>query len=449
MADPALSALDRIPPHDEEAERAVIGACLLNKNVLDEITDVVRPDDFYSSHFRLAFQSILTLYDRGQPADLVILRNHLEGTGKLESIDYQQVVDATSSVPSIANADYYANIVREKALLRELINVSSDVLKSTFETASNPREVLDLAESRIFEVAQRNYKNAGSAMRDIMQDTIKRIEENLKRGGGMTGLDTGYYQLNEMTNGIQPADLIIIAGRPSMGKTTFALNIMDNIALNPKNPQAVALFSLEMGKEQIAENMLCAHSRVDSEELKKGRLTEKKWNDLMMAAGSLSEAPIFIDDSPGLSPLEIRAKARRLKSRYDIQAIFVDYLQLMQDSTRSREGRQQEISSISRSLKALARELHVPVIVLSQLNRAVEQRENHEPRMSDLRESGAIEQDADIIMLVHRDDYYDPEKNPGAVFINVAKHRNGPVGKVELFFAKEHKRFENPSRRQE
>ncbi len=448
MADVALNALDRIPPHDEEAERAVIGACLLNHRVLDEVTDIIRSDDFYTSHFRIAFESILSLYDRGQPIDSVLLRNYLESTGKLESIDFQQVVDATSSVPSIANADYYANIVREKALLRELINVSSDVLKNTFESSSNPREVLDLAESRIFDVAQRNYKNAGSSIRDILQETVKRIEDNLKRGGGLTGLDTGYFALNEQTNGIQPSDLIIIAGRPSMGKTTFALNLMDHFALNGEKPVAVALFSLEMGKEQIAENMLCAHARIDSEELKKGRLTEKKWNDLMMAAGSLSEAPIYIDDSPGLSPLEIRAKARRLKSRYDIQAIFIDYIQLMQDSARSREGRQQEISSISRSLKALARELHLPVIVLSQLNRSVEQRENHKPRMSDLRESGAIEQDADVIMLVHRDDYYDPEKNPGSVFINIAKQRNGPVGEIELFFAKEHKRFENLSRRQ-
>lgn len=437
--------LDKVPPHNEEAEYSLIGAALLNNNVLNDVVQVVRPQDFYNNTFRLAFEAIVNLYEKGKPVDLVLLRSQLESNGKLTQVDFEKVIDAAAAVPSIANADYYAQIIREKSLLRELIQVSSDILKSTFDTQAKPSEILDTAESRIFEVAERSFLGQSEALRDILKVAIERIEENQRNGKSLTGMPTGYFQLDELLNGLQPADLLIIAGRPSMGKTTFALNILENIAM--KENKAVALFSLEMAKEQIAENLLCAYSRVDSEQLKKGRLPESKWNDLMMGASTLSDAQIFIDDSPGITPLEIRAKSRRLKSRHDIQAIFIDYLQLMQDPNSRRDGRQQEISSISRALKALARELKVPVVVLSQLNRGVELRENHEPKMSDLRESGAIEQDADVIMLVHREDYYDPDKNPGGVQIKIAKHRNGPVGKVELFFAKNHKRFENPTGR--
>ncbi|MDP3766417.1 MAG: replicative DNA helicase, partial [Dehalococcoidia bacterium] len=367
----------------------------------------------------------------------------LRKQGQLEEVGGAAFLAAlTSNVPTAANAKHYCTIVKEKFVLRELIKASNKIQIDCYEAAKAPDELLDAAEADIFKIASHKIKREAVAMKEIIKSSVEMIDALYQRKGMITGLPTGFVELDQMLSGLQPADLIVVAGRPSMGKSSFALCLAEHAALVQRVP--VAMFSLEMSKENLVQRMLCSHARINAHNVRSGMLSTSDWPALTKAAGKLSEAPIFIDDQPGASVLELRAKARRLKARHNIGLLIVDYLQLMEESARS-ENRQQEISIISRSLKALARELELPVIAVSQLSRAPERRESFRPRLSDLRESGAIEQDADVVLMIYRDDAY-PEKateeNKGIAEVIIAKQRNGPTGTVRLAFIKEYTRFE-------
>ena len=424
-------------PAAPEAEAAVLGSMLLDRECIGDVVEAISADSFSLTEHRILFDAILSLYEKHKDGgiDLVLLRDELKKRKSLEAVggvDY--LVRVAESVPSAANVGYYANIVKEKSMLRELVHACSEILHEACEEAGDVGEKLDTAEKRVFEVTEKKIQGSATPIKDLITQAFENIESR-KGGDGVTGLPTGFEELNHMLCGFQKGEMVIVAGRPSMGKTSFALNIAEYIGVNDNTP--VVIFSLEMGKQQLVERFLCSCSGIDSQVVRKGMLGTDDMMRLQEAGGKLFEKPIFIDDSPELTPLMIRAKCRRLKSQYDIQAVFIDYLQLMSLGGRV-ESRQQEISTISRYLKSLARELDVPVIVLSQLNRAAEGREGHRPRMSDLRESGSIEQDADVIILLHREDYYhrgeaDWEDTNTAEVI-VAKQRNGPTGIVELIF---------------
>lgn len=421
-------------PASPEAEAAVLGSMLLDRECIGEIIEHINADSFSLTEHRIIYEAILSLYENNSVIDLVLLRNELKKRKSLDAVggvDY--LVRVVESVPSAASAAYYAKIVKEKAMLRELARTCGEVLNEACDEGGDVDEKLDAAEQRIFEVTEKKIQGAAVPLRDLITETFENIEK--RKGSHVTGLPTGFEELNQTLAGLQKGEMIIIAGRPSMGKTSFALNMAEHLGAEETIP--VAIFSLEMGKHQLVERFLCSRSKIDSQLVRKGMLSTDQMAELTRVGGELFEKPIFIDDSPGLTPLMIRAKCRRLKSRYDIQAVFIDYLQLMALGGPV-ESRQQEISTISRYLKAMARELDVPVVVLSQLNRAAEGREGHRPRMSDLRESGSIEQDADVIILLHREDYYhrgetDYEENNTAEII-IAKQRNGPTGVVELIF---------------
>jgi replicative DNA helicase len=382
------------------------------------------------------------LYDKGQAIDLVLLREELKKRSLLENVGgAEYLVELEEAVPTIGNVEYYANIVRENAIKRNLIEVAANIQKQVFEGAVDTGFLLDSSERAIFEITQKKFNASSIKLNEILKETFSRIENLHDRESRLTGLSTGFYDFDDLTCGLQPSELVIVAARPSMGKTSFVMNIIEHIGVVEKKPAAI--FSMEMSAQQLAQNMLCSHSKIDAHKLRKGFLEDddRLWSALSNGLGSLSEAPIFIEDTPGLTVLEVRAKARRLKAQYDIQLIAVDYLQLM-ESPRG-ENRQQEISIISRGLKSLARELAIPVIAVSQLNRSVESREGHRPRMSDLRESGSIEQDADVIALLHREDYFNPEKKDGTAELIIAKQRNGPTGTIKLTFLSHCMRFEN------
>jgi len=394
---------------------------------------------FYKTAHRELYQAIVDVYDKGQPVDLVVLREELKKRSLLEKVGgVEYLMELEEAVPTIGNVEYYANIVREKAIKRNLIEVAATIQKQSFEESTDTEYLLDASERAIFDITQKKFNTASTRLNEILKETFSRIENLHDRQSRLTGLSAGFYDLDDITCGLQPSELIIVAARPSMGKTSLVLNIVEHVGVVEKKP--VVIFSLEMSAQQVAQNMLCSHARIDAHKLRMGFLDDKQWSDLSYGLGSLSEAPIFIDDTPGLTVLEVRAKARRLKAQYDIQLVAVDYLQLMESSRA--ENRQQEISVISRRLKSLARELEIPVIAVSQLNRSVESREGHRPRMSDLRESGSIEQDADVIVLLHRDNYYDPDKDNTAELI-IAKQRNGPTGVVKLTFLSHFMRFES------
>ncbi len=421
-------------PASPEAEAAVLGSMLLDRECIGDIVEHINADSFSLTEHRIIFGAILTLYENNSQIDLVLLRDELKKRKSLEAVggvDY--LVRVIESVPSAASAEYYAGIVKEKAMLRSLARTCGEILNEACDEGGDVGEKLDSAEQRIFEVTEQKIKGSAVPLKDLITQTFENIES--RKGSHVTGLSTGFEELNYMLSGLQKGEMIIIAARPSMGKTSFALNVAEHLGADENVP--VVIFSLEMGKHQLVERFLCSRSGVDAQLVRKGMLSADQMAALTQAGGQLFEKPIFIDDSPGLTPLMIRAKCRRLKSQHDIQAIFIDYMQLMSLGGRV-ESRQQEISTISRYLKALARELDVPVVVLSQLNRGAEGREGHRPRMSDLRESGSIEQDADVIMLLHREDYYhrgeaEYEENNMAEVI-VAKQRNGPTGTVELIF---------------
>ena len=435
----AESILERTMPQSIEAEMSVLGAMILDNEVINLVIPILNKLSFYKTAHRELYQAIVDIYDKGQPVDLVVLREELKKRSLLEKVGgVEYLMELEEVVPTIGNVEYYANIVREKAIKRNLIEVAATIQKQSFEESTDTEHLLDASERAIFDITQRKFNTASTKLNEILKETFSRIENLHDRQSRLTGLSAGFYDLDDITCGLQPSELIIVAARPSMGKTSIVLNVVEHVGVVEKKP--VVIFSLEMSAQQVAQNMLCSHARIDAHKLRMGFLDDKQWSDLSYGLGSLSEAPIFIDDTPGLTVLEMRAKARRLKAQYDIQLVAVDYLQLMESSRE--ENRQQEISVISRRLKSLARELKIPVIAVSQLNRSVESREGHRPRMSDLRESGSLEQDADVIALLHRDNYYDPDKDNTAELI-IAKQRNGPTGVIKLTFRSHFMRFES------
>jgi replicative DNA helicase len=435
---------DRKPPHSLSAEMSVLGAMMLTKEAIGQIIPILQEDCFFHPAHRIVFRALLDLYQQGQPPDAVLLRRELQRAGVLEEVGGPQFLGKLMvATPSAANAEYYAKVVRDQYMLRRLIMACHETLEESFTDAYQTNEVLDRAEQRVFTITQDRVSSGPEHLKQFLEATVKQIEE--RDGNYLTGVSTGYTELDDLTSGFQNGELIIIAGRPSMGKTAFGLNVAEYMAVVDKRP--TVFFSCEMSKQQVVQRLLCSRSKVDSHRMRRGLLNDKERNDLLTACDLMQEAPLYIDDTPGMSILELRAKSRLLAVREKINAVFVDYLQLL--SCPGSESRQQEVSNISRGLKALARELNVPVVALAQLNRGVEGRESHKPRMSDLRESGSIEQEADVIILLHREDYYRDTGNEtgddtlGLAEIIIAKQRNGPVGVVNLTFLKKHTRFEN------
>ena len=391
---------------------------------------------------RKLFEQITALYDENKPVDLLTLTERLKNQGALEAVGgASYLASLMNYISTTANVEHYIKIVQDKFTLRRLIDVSSEIINECYHMPEETAPVLDLAERKIFEIAQHRAREGFIPFRELVKDSVETVEKLYQRKQLVTGVPTGYRDFDEKTSGLQMSDLIVFAARPSMGKTSFAMNIAEHAALNENIP--VAIFSLEMSKPQLVMRMLCSYSRVNLQKVRTGFLGENDFPRLVAAAGKLAAAPIYIDDTPGITIMELRAKARRLKAKYDIKLIILDYLQLMQSSSRRSENRQQEIADISRSLKGLARELNVPIIVISQLNRAVESRQDHRPQLSDLRESGAIEQDADVVVLLLRKEYYDPEDSPGLADVILGKQRNGPTGSIVLRFFNEFTRFED------
>ena len=427
-------------PFNIEAEISVLGSMLLDNEAINLVTEILRTDNFYKTSHQHIFDTIVNIYNKNNAVDLVILKDELKKQSLLEKVGgAEYLMELEESVPLASNVEYYAKIVREKTIKRDLITATAKIQQEAYNDSLESEELLDVAEKEIFDITQRKFSSPTIKLFNILHDTFDHISNLHDREGRLTGISTGYYDLNDITSGLQKSELIVIAARPSMGKSSLVLNIAEHAGTKEKKPTLI--FSMEMSAQQVAQNILCSTAKIDAHLLRTGKLDDNQFSNLSLAMGDLSESEIFIDDTPGLGLLELRAKARRLKLQHNIQMIIVDYLQLME--ARKAENRQQEISSISRGLKALARELEVPVIAVSQLNRSVETREGHTPRMSDLRESGSIEQDADVIILLHREDYYDPTKRPGEVDLNIAKQRNGPTGKVKLTFRREILRFEN------
>jgi replicative DNA helicase len=427
-------------PFNIEAEISVLGSMLLDNEAINLVTELLRTDNFYKTSHQYIFDTIVNLYNKNNAVDLVILKDELKKQSLLEKVGgAEYLMELEESVPLASNVEYYAKIVREKTIKRDLITATAKIQQEAYNDSLESDELLDIAEKEIFDITQRKFSSPTTKLFNILHDTFDHISNLHDREGRLTGVSTGYYDLDDITSGLQNSELIIIAARPSMGKSSLVLNIAEHAGTKEKKPTLI--FSMEMSAQQVAQNMLCSTAKIDAHLLRTGKLDDNQFSNLSLAMGDLSESEIFIDDTPGLGLLELRAKARRLKLQHNIQMIIVDYLQLMEG--RKAENRQQEISGISRGLKALARELEVPVIAVSQLNRSVETRDGHTPRMSDLRESGSIEQDADVIILLHREDYYDPTKRPGEVDLNIAKQRNGPTGKVKLTFLREILRFEN------
>jgi len=425
----------KLPPQNIEAEQSILGGILIENEAINKVMEILTTDDFYREAHRKIFNAMINLSERDEPSDLITLTNELR---KLNQLDFvggaSYLTSLIDLVPTAANIEYYAKIVKEKAILRKLIQTSTEIITQSYQDRGDVEGFLDEAERAIFEISEKRVKPSFYSIRDIVKESFKTIERLFQKKEAVTGVPSGFKELDRMTAGFQPSDLIIVAGRPSMGKTAFCLNVAQYAAIENRIP--VAVFSLEMSKEQLVIRMLCSEAHVEGTRLRTGFLTESDWPKLTIAAGNLSDAPIFIDDSAALSILELRAKARRLNAEHGLGMIMIDYLQLMRGRTRV-ESRQQEISEISRSLKALAKELNVPVIAVSQLSRKTEERRDFRPQLSDLRESGAIEQDADVILFLYRDELYNrSEDNPnrGKAEVIIGKQRNGPIGKIELAF---------------
>ncbi|MDQ1000035.1 replicative DNA helicase [Neobacillus sp. NPDC093182] len=434
---------DRLPPQNIEAEQAVLGAIFLEPSALTVASEILIPEDFYRASHQKIFNAMLKLNDEGKVVDLVTVTEELAAAKLIEDTGgVSYLSELASSVPTAANIEYYARIVEEKSLLRRLIRTATEIASDGYSREDEVEALLSEAEKNILAVAQRKNAGAFHNIKDVLVRTYDNIEQMHQRAGEITGLETGFIELDRMTAGFQRNDLIIVGARPSVGKTAFALNIAQNVA--HKTGENIAIFSLEMGAEQLVMRLLCAEGNIDAQRLRTGSLTDDDWGKLTMAMGSLSSSGIFIDDTPGVRISDIRSKCRRLKQEHGLGMILIDYLQLILGSGRAGENRQQEVSEISRSLKQLARELQVPVIALSQLSRGVEQRQDKRPMMSDIRESGSIEQDADIVAFLYRDDYYDKEsENKNIIEIIIAKQRNGPTGTVSLAFVKEYNKFVN------
>lgn len=437
---------DRVPPQNAEAEQAVLGAVLIDGEALMVAMERVSPEDFYRPAHQHIFEAMLRLNEENEPIDLVTLTAKLQAMQQLEEaggIGY--LTELANSVPTAANAGYYAQIIEEKALLRRLIRTATQIVSDGYASADDVSELINDAEQRILELSGRRGEGF-IAIRDVLMEVFERVEFLYNHKGGATGIPSGFPDLDRMTSGFQRSDLIIVAARPSVGKTAFALNVAQNVGVRAK--ETVAIFSLEMSAAQLVQRMICAESNVDAGRMRTGYLEGDDWEKLTMAIGSLSEAHIFIDDSPSITVADIRAKCRRLKKERGLGMILIDYLQLIHGRGRG-DNRQQEVSEISRTLKQIARELEVPVIALSQLSRGVESRQDKRPMMSDLRESGSIEQDADIVAFLYRDDYYNSEtEKPNIIEIIIAKQRNGPVGTVELVFLKNFNKFVSVDRSQ-
>lgn len=432
---------DRRPPHNIDAEQAVLGAIFLEPEAFSTASEILFPEDFYKAAHQRIFEVMTRLSDLGEPIDIITVTTELTNKKVLEEAGGVSYLTALAeSVPTAANIAYYSKIVEEKALLRRLISTATGIVNMTYGMEDAVEDALNDAEKQILEVSNRSNAGAFKAIKDVLIDVYDNIEKLHQNNGDVTGVPTGFRDLDRITSGFQRNDLIIIAARPSVGKTAFALNIAQNVAT--KTDENVAIFSLEMGADQLVSRMLCAEGNIDAQRLRTGKLEADDWGKLTMAMGSLSDAGIFIDDAPGIRVSDIRSKCRRLKQEHGLGMIIIDYLQLIQGSGSSRENRQQEVSEISRSLKGLARELNVPLIALSQLSRGVEQRQDKRPMMSDLRESGSIEQDADIVGFLYRDDYYNAEtEKQNIIEIILSKQRNGPTGTVELAFLKEFNKF--------
>lgn len=435
--------LGKIPPHDIEAEQAVIGSMLTDKEAVITALEILKPEDFYREDNRLIYTAIVNLYNRAEPIDIITLKDELSSINKLDAVGgLEYIAQLPDKVPTTANALRYVKIVEEKSILRSLIKTANEIIQLGYDPTQEVEQIMDGAERKIFEVMQRKNQKGYYSIKDILVESFTQLEKLYNQKQHITGVPTGFADLDYKTAGLHNSDLILVAARPAMGKSAFALNIASNAAVRAKIP--VVIFSLEMSKDQMANRILCSEALVDSNKVRTGKVEDEDWAKLAAASGMLSESEIYIDDTPGISIMEIRAKCRKMKMEKNIGLVVIDYLQLIQGSNKRGGSREQEIAEISRSLKILAKEIDVPVIALSQLSRAPEQRPDHRPMLSDLRESGSIEQDADIVMFLYRDDYYneDSEKKNIAEVI-IAKQRSGSTGTVELMWLGSYTKFAN------
>ena len=439
--------LGKIPPHDIEAEQAILGSMLTDKDAVIAALEVLKEDSFYREDNKLIFNAITNLYSRNEPIDIITVKAELVELGALERVGgLEYLVELPERVPTTANVERYIKIVDEKAMLRRLITSANELIAFGYDESENVDNIMDMAEKKIFDLASKKNTAGYAVMKDILVESFAELERLYNQKGNVTGVSTGFYDLDNVTAGLHNSDLIIVAARPAMGKSAFAINLATNAAVKSGVPAVI--FNLEMSKEQVGNRILCSEALVDSNKIRTGQIEDEDWMKLAQTLGRISDAPIYIDDTPGISAMEIRAKCRKLKLEKNIGLIVIDYLQLISGSGKKNASREQEISEISRSLKILAKELNVPVIALSQLSRTAEKRDDKRPMLSDLRESGAIEQDADIVMFLYRDDYYNPDtekKNVAEVIL--AKHRGGSTGTVELAWLPSYTKFANLERR--
>lgn len=436
------AVIKRVMPHDTVAEQSVIGSMFMSPEAIVAASEILTKDDFYGKQYGILFEAIVDLYNQAKPVDIVTLRNHLSTTGAPEEVtNLEFLKEAIATVPHSSSIKHYADIVRERSTLRKLISISQDIENTCYSQNDSAEHILDRTGNVVYNLVQNRNSGEYVPIEDIVLHSLEKINIASQTQGSVTGIPSGFVDLDFKTAGFQPSDLILVAARPSMGKTAFVLNVAENICLN--QGKSAVLFSLEMSKEQLVNRLLSLESRVSSQLMRTGELNERDWDSLIEAAGVLAKSKMIIDDTPGISIGQLRSRCRKYKSDHDISIIIIDYLQLMVGDGRT-DSRQQEISDISRSLKALARELNVPVIALSQLSRAPEKRDDHRPMLSDLRESGAIEQDADVVMFLYRDDYYNKETDkPNIAEVIIAKQRNGPIGTVELVWMPDYTKFAN------
>ncbi len=435
--------ISRLPPYDSEAEQAVLGSMLVDKNAILTAIEILSADDFYKAEHAEIYSAMIDLYNKNEPIDLLTLKSQLEIRGKYDTVNgFEYLVSLNNPMYSIANVESYARIVEAKSVLRRLISSSNEITKLSYDGTEEVEAILERAEKNIFAISEKKSQKTYSPISKVLIDTFNNLEELSKRDGSLVGVTSGFVDLDNKTLGFCPGQLIIVAGRPGMGKSAFMLNLATNAAL--KANKAVVYFSLEMSKEELAGRILASEAMVDSQKIRSGKLEDNDWINLTNASGTVSEAKIFLDDSVGYTPLELRARCRKLKMEYDIGLIVIDYLQLMNAGNKANSNRQQDISDISRSLKMLAKEIGVPIIAASQLSRGPDSREDHRPLLSDLRESGSIEQDADIVLFIYRDDFYNPEtEKKNVAEIILAKNRAGSVGTVELAWRGEYTKFFN------
>ncbi len=439
--------LGKVPPHDEDAEQAVLGSMLTDNDAVMAAVEVLKEDAFYREDNKVIYQAILNLYSKSEPIDIITLKDELESMGKFEQVGgFEYLASLPDKVPTTANVQKYIKIVEEKSVLRNLIKTANEIIELGYNPTEDVEDIMDGAEKKIFDIMQSKNTKSYTPIKDVLVESFTNLEKLYNQKQHVTGVPTQFYDLDDKTAGLHGSELILVAARPAMGKTAFALNIATNAALRANVP--VAIFSLEMSKDQLVNRMLCSEAMVDSNKVRTGKLDEEDWTKLAEAIGPLSEAGVYIDDTPGISVMEIRTKCRKLKMEKNIGLVVIDYLQLISGSNKRNGSREQEISEISRSLKVLAKELNVPVIALSQLSRAVEQRDDHRPMLSDLRESGAIEQDADIVMFLYRDDYYNKESAEKDIAeVIIAKQRGGSTGTVKLYWMGNYTKFVNIERR--